>query len=181
LQPVEDLIATAKIDTTDYVDSLINEGTRRRRHPLDAICPQYPVVLLQQRHVCRCRLAHSPRPGLNSPNGHPIDEIAHHARPTQMPAAKTPVPTVAPDTKLMAFAHPNSASYVAWLFRGVIWQHKGNYSDPDFTIRIQEETACALVSSTRQRPQGQVAYNAKDIGADFLDGLTATTMAAPVA
>ncbi len=38
-----------------------------------------------------------------------------------------------------AFAHPNGASYIAWLFQAVVWQYDGEYSDADFNIKINEE------------------------------------------
>ena len=37
-----------------------------------------------------------------------------------------------------AFAHPNGASYIAWLFQGVTWQHGGQYSQPDFTMSLTD-------------------------------------------
>jgi sn-glycerol 3-phosphate transport system substrate-binding protein len=51
-----------------------------------------------------------------------------------------------------AFVHPNSASYIAWLFQGVTWQFNGQYSLPDFTMTMTDENTCGRLSSTRTRP-----------------------------
>ncbi|MCX6014353.1 MAG: ABC transporter substrate-binding protein [Chloroflexales bacterium] len=180
LQPVKDLMAAAKIDTTDYVDSLINEGTRKGDIHWTPFARSTPLFYYNKDMFAAAGLPdRGPKTWAEFAEWAPkLMKLPIMAQPTPDAAATTPVPTVAPDTKLMAFAHPNSASYVAWLFQGVIWQHSGHYSDADFTIRIQEENGVRAGKFYQDSVRkDKWAYNAKDIGADFLNGLTATTMA----
>jgi sn-glycerol 3-phosphate transport system substrate-binding protein len=76
-----------------------------------------------------------------------------------------------------AFAHPGAASYVAWLFHGVIWQYGGSYSDPDFTIRIQEEPGVTAGNFYRDTVQTfKWATTPQDVTQDFVNGLAASAM-----
>jgi sn-glycerol 3-phosphate transport system substrate-binding protein len=76
-----------------------------------------------------------------------------------------------------AFAHPGAASYIAWLFQGVIWQHGGRYSDPDFTMRIDEEGGVRAGTFYRDTTQTyKWATTPKDVTVDFTTGLTASAM-----
>jgi sn-glycerol 3-phosphate transport system substrate-binding protein len=38
-----------------------------------------------------------------------------------------------------AFVHPNGASFIAWLFQCVAWQHGGQYSNDDFSMTMTNE------------------------------------------
>ena len=76
-----------------------------------------------------------------------------------------------------AFSHPDGASYIAWLFQGVIWQHGGRYSDPDFTIRTNEAEGVAAGEFYRSTvADGWVPMTA-DQETDFVNGLSASMMA----
>lgn len=162
LQPLKDLMAVEKVDTTDYADSLINEGTRKGDLWWVPFARSTPLFYYNK------------------------DIFAEAGLPDRGPATWAEFAEWAPKLVKMdggsmtraAFAHPNSASYVAWLFQGVIWQHSGRYSDPDFTIRIQEENGVRAGKFYQDSVlTGKWASNAKDVGADFLGGLTAATIA----
>ncbi len=76
-----------------------------------------------------------------------------------------------------AFAHPDGASYIAWLFQGVAWQFGGKYSDPDFTMHMtHEETVRAGQFYKDTVHELGWAVPSKDIQADFIGGFTAATM-----
>ena len=162
LQPLKDLMAAQQIDGADFADSLINEGTRKGDIHWVPFARSTPLFYYNK------------------------DIFAEVGLPDRGPETWAEFAEWAPKLLKMdgstmaraAFAHPNSASYVAWLFQGVIWQHSGRYSDPDFTIRIQEENGVRAGKFYQDSVlTGKWASNAKDIGADFLGGLTATTIA----
>lgn len=181
LQPVKDLMAAAQIDPNDYVDSLINEGTRKGDIYWTPFARSTPLFYYNKDMFAAVGLPDRGPTTWAEFSGEwapKLMQLPIAAQPTPDAAATTPVPTVSPDAKVMAFAHPNGASYVAWLFQGVTWQHGGKYSDPDFTIRLQEENGVRAGKFYQDSVlKDKWAYNAKDIGADFINGLTATTMA----
>lgn len=182
LQPVKDLMAAASIDPSDYVDSLINEGTRKGDIHWVPFARSTPLFYYNKDAFAAAGLPdRGPETWAEFAEWAPKLAKLNVMPPMATPdaAATTPVPTIDPMASMMPFAHPNSASYVAWLFQGVIWQHSGKYSDPDFTIRIQEENGVRAGKFYQDsvNATNKWAYNAKDIGADFINGLTATTMA----
>ncbi len=75
-----------------------------------------------------------------------------------------------------AFAHPGAASYVAWLFQGVIWQWGGRYSDPDFKIRIAEPEGVAAGEFYRSTVTQGWANVPQNIDNDFRTGISAAMM-----
>ena len=162
LQPLKELMASQNIDTADYVDSLINEGTRKGDIWWVPFARSTPLFYYNK------------------------DVWAEAGLPDRGPETWAEFAEWAPKLVKMdgetmtrsAFAHPNGASYIAWLFQGVIWQHSGKYSDPDFTIRIQEENGVRAGKFFQDTVLTQKwATNAQDIGADFTNGLTAAIMA----
>jgi sn-glycerol 3-phosphate transport system substrate-binding protein len=76
-----------------------------------------------------------------------------------------------------AFGHPSSASYIAWLFQGVVWQFGGEYSDADFNMKLNEEGAVAAGNFYRSSVADGWATTPVDPDADFLNGLTCAQMA----
>ena len=121
LAPLNDLIAANEIDTADYVESLYNEGVR------DGVSYWLPMA------------RSTPLFYYN------VDAFAEVGL-EEAPEFWSQLVEVAPELvqkdgdtiTRSAFTHPTGASYIAWLFQAVIWQHEGAYSDPDFTIRINE-------------------------------------------
>ena len=62
-----------------------------------------------------------------------------------------------------AFVHPDSASYIAWLFQGVAWQFGGAYSDPDFTFRMTEENTVFWSKNTGYMPVRKSAASSEEM------------------
>lgn len=81
------------------------------------------------------------------------------------------------DEQRVAFAHPSSGSYIAWLFQGVTWAFGGHYSDADFTIRIAEPETVTAGQFYRSSVDDGWASTPDDVVADFASGLTASMMA----
>jgi sn-glycerol 3-phosphate transport system substrate-binding protein len=75
-----------------------------------------------------------------------------------------------------AFAHPGAASYIAWLFQGVIWQWGGAYSDPDFKIRIAEPAAAQAGEFYRSTTTEGWASTPANLDNDFRGGVAASIM-----
>src|SRR5207237_6173314 len=63
-----------------------------------------------------------------------------------------------------------AASYSAWVFQGVDWAYGGAYSDPDFTIRIQEPNGIKAGELWRAAVRDGWATPSKDPGTDFNSG-----------
>jgi sn-glycerol 3-phosphate transport system substrate-binding protein len=160
LAPLNDFLAANEIDTADYVDSLYNEGVR------DGVSYWLPFA------------RSTPLFYYN------VDAFAEVGL-DEAPEFWSELVDAAPDlvrkdgdtVTRSAFAHPNSASYIAWLFQGVIWQHEGAYSDPDFTIRINEPNGVAAGEFYRSSTADGWATTPDDPETDFVNGLTASIMA----
>ena len=77
-------------------------------------------------------------------------------------------------TTRYAFAHPNAASYIAWLFQGVIWQFGGRYSDDKFKMLMDSPEGIEAGNYVRSQVFTLKYTNvtAKDVNADFLAGTT---------
>lgn len=77
-----------------------------------------------------------------------------------------------------AFMHPNGASYIAWLFQGVTWQHGGQYSQPDFTMTMTDPNTlrAAQFYQDTANSLGWAGLSA-DINKDFIGGVAASMLA----
>jgi sn-glycerol 3-phosphate transport system substrate-binding protein len=77
-----------------------------------------------------------------------------------------------------AFLHPNGASYIAWLFQGVVWQHGGQYSQPDFTMTMTDENTlrAAQLYQDTARSLGWATLS-QDVNKDFIGGVGAAMLA----
>ena len=159
--PLDDLAAAEAIDFSDYQDPLINEGLRQGKHwwlpfarstPLFYYNkPMWEAAGLEDRGPETWTEFMEWAPKLMQMNG---DEM-----------------TVA------AFSHPDGASYIAWLFQGVAWQFGGKYSDPEFNMFMNDEKTVAAGQFYKDTVHTyKWARPSKDIGADFLNGLTAAAM-----
>jgi sn-glycerol 3-phosphate transport system substrate-binding protein len=81
------------------------------------------------------------------------------------------------EIRTAAFAHPDGASYIAWLFQGVVWQFGGKYSDPDFTMHMTDENTIRAGQFYYDTVHTyQWAVPATDPQADFIGGFTASAM-----
>jgi sn-glycerol 3-phosphate transport system substrate-binding protein len=160
LAPLNDLIAANEIDTADYVESLYNEGVRDGVSYWLPMARSTPLFYYNVDAFSEVGLEEAPEfwselvevaPELVKKDGDTITRAA--------------------------FSHPTGASYIAWLFQAVIWQHEGAYSDPDFTIRINEPNGVKAGEFYRSSTQDGWATLPADNEADFANGLTASVMA----
>lgn len=157
---LDDLAAAAGVDFTDYVDSLIEEGNRDGVHYWVPFARSTPLFYYNKEAFAEVGLTEAPT------NWSQLVEVAPEL-----------VRTEGGTVTRSAFAHPDSASYVAWLFQGVVWQHGGQYSDADFNIKINEEGAVAAGEFYRSSVQDGWATTPVDPNIDFQAGFTTAIMA----
>ncbi len=161
LLPLDDLFAANGIDTSDYVDPLINEGTRKGVVYWVPFARSTPLFYYNKQVWEEAGL---PDRGPNT-----WSEFLEWVPKL--------VKQEGGNTVRYAFAHPSAASYIAWLFQPVVWQWGGRYSDPDFTIRIQEDPAVEAATFYLASVRDGWAVPSKDIVAEFVNGGTAAMKA----
>jgi sn-glycerol 3-phosphate transport system substrate-binding protein len=161
LVPLDDLLAAENVDVSDYQDPLINEGVRQGVHYWIPFARSTPLFYYNK------------------------EKWAAAGLPDRGPETWAEFMEWAPnllekdgDTiRVSAFAHPDGASYIAWLFQGVTWQFGGKYSDPDFTMHMTaEDTVRAGQFYKDTVHEYGWAAPSKDMSADFIGGFTASAM-----
>jgi sn-glycerol 3-phosphate transport system substrate-binding protein len=161
LVALDDLAVAAEIDFADYQDSLINEGLRQGQHWWLPFARSTPLFYYNKEQWAAA--------GLPDRGPETWDEFMEWA--PQLVQQEGDEMTVA------AFEHPDGASYIAWLFQGVAWQFGGAYSDPDFNMLMTDENTVAGGQFYKDSVHEYAwARPSKDIGADFINGLTASAM-----
>jgi sn-glycerol 3-phosphate transport system substrate-binding protein len=162
LLPLDDLAASANIDFSDFQDSLINEAFRQEKHWWMPFARSTPLFYYNREMWAAA--------GLPDRGPETWDEF--------MEWAPKLVQMEGDEMKVSAFVHPDGASYIAWLFQGVAWQFGGKYSDPDFTMHMTDEKTVAAGQFYKDTVhEYKWARPAKDITADFINGLSAAMMA----
>ncbi len=160
LAPMTDLFAANSIDTSDYVESLFNEGVRDGVNYWVPMARSTPLFYFNRELF----------DGVGLPDG--------PATWDDLTAVAQELVTKDGDTiTRSAFAHPNGASYIAWLFQAVIWQFDGAYSDPDFNILINQENGVNAGNFYRSSVLDGWATTPDNQVTDFVNGYTASTMA----
>jgi sn-glycerol 3-phosphate transport system substrate-binding protein len=160
LAPLNDLITANNVDTTDYVDSLINEGNRDGVQYWMPMARSTPLFYFNRDAFKEVGVTEAPKTW---------DEFMSYAPQLVKKDGDT--------ITRAAFGHPSSASYIAWLFQGVVWQHGGEYSDAEFNMKLNEEGAVAAGNFYRSSVADGWATTPVDPDADFINGLTASQMA----
>jgi sn-glycerol 3-phosphate transport system substrate-binding protein len=155
LAPLNDLISANQLDTTDYVDSLINEGNRNGQQYWIPFARSTPLFYYNKDVFTAAGLTAAPKTW---------DEFV------------AATPDLMGDNR-SAFAHPSAASYVAWLFQPVVWQYGGAFSDADFNILINKPEAVAAGEFYKSSVADGWATTPDDPEADFESGLTAAILA----
>jgi sn-glycerol 3-phosphate transport system substrate-binding protein len=161
LLPLDELLAAENVDLADYQDSLINEGVRQGVHYWVPFARSTPLFYYNKQQWADA--------GLPDRGPETWAEFSEWAPKLVKMDGETMATT--------AFAHPDGASYIAWLFQPVVWQFGGKYSDPDFTMHMTDENtvrAGQFYADTVHTLNW--ARPSKDIGADFINGLTAAAM-----
>lgn len=161
LQPLDDYIAATNLDTQDYVDSLWNEGVRQGVQYWIPFARSTPLFYYNAEVLEEASL----------------DPSVFENWDTIVENAEALMARDGDQTTRYAFGHPNAASYIAWLFQGVIWQFNGEYSQPDFTITIDEPAGIEAGNFYRDSVANGWAGATEDHVADFSTGLFASIMA----
>lgn len=158
---LDDLIAAEGVDIDDYQDSLINEGVRQGVHYWVPFARSTPLFYYNKEKWAAA--------GLEDRGPETWAEFTEWA--------PSLIEKDGDELRTSAFAHPNGASYIAWLFQGVVWQFGGKYSDPDFTMHMtNEDTIRAGQFYYDSVHTGAWAVPATDMQADFIGGFTAAAM-----
>lgn len=161
LLPLDDLLAAEGVDLADYQDSLINEGLRQDKHYWIPFARSTPLFYYNKQMWADAGL-----PDRGPETWAEFSEWAPKLVKTDGDSMTT-----------AAFAHPDGASYIAWLFQPVAWQFGGKFSDPDFTMHMTDENTVRAGQFYADSVHTlQWAQPSKDIGADFLNGLAAASM-----
>lgn len=161
LEPLDSYYEAHDIDTSDYVDSLFEEGIR-----LDQ---SYWVPFARSTPIFYYNKEMWEEAGLPDRGPETWDEFEEWAQDLVVRDGDT--------VERAAFSHPGAASYIAWLFQGVIWQYEGSYSDPDFTIRINEAEGVEAAEFYRRSVAEGWASTPDDLNLEFTNRLTASMMA----
>lgn len=161
LQPLDELMAVTDIDPQDYQDPLINEGIRQGKLYWLPFARSTPLFYYNKEKWATA--------GLPDRGPETWDEFEEWApKLVEMEGEKL---------KTAAFAHPDGASYIAWLFQGVVWQFGGQYSDPDFTMFMTDENTLEAGQFYRDTVHTMKwAVPSKDMAVDFVNGFTAAAM-----
>ena len=160
LAPLNDLLSAGGVDTTDYVDSLFNEGVRNGESYWIPMARSTPLFYYNV-------------------------EMFNEVGLTEAPKKWADLTAVAPElvqkdgdtVTRTAFVHPSAGSYIAWLFQCVTWQYEGRFSDEDFNVLINQPEAVAAGEFYRASVADGWAGTPDDITTDFVNGLTASMMA----
>ncbi len=159
---LDGLAKQASVDFADYEPVLLNEGKRQDKQFWVPFARSTPLFYYNK------------------------DVFAEVGLPDRAPETWAEFSEWAP--KLMkkdgdtlarsAFAHPNGASYIAWLFQGVTWQHGGQFSQPDFTMSLTDPNTlrAAQFYQDTANTLGWASLSS-DINKDFVGGVAATMMA----
>lgn len=158
--PLNDLLAQANVDPTDYVDVLLEEGTRQEKIMWIPFARSTPLFYYNKDHWAEA--------GLPDRGPENWDEFMEWA------------PKLIKEeggVKRYAFGHPAAGSYIAWTFHGVAWQFGGAYSKPDFTMTMTDPNtieAGTFFSDTVNNFGW--ATLPKDVTQDFINGLVSSAI-----
>ena len=161
IQPLDDLLAAAKVDTTDYVDVLWNEGLRKGKHYWVPFARSTPLFYYNKELWAEA--------GLPDRGPETWDEF--------MDWAPKLMKKEGGEIKRAAFGHPGAASYIAWLFQGVVWQFGGQYSKPDFTMTMTDPNTveAGVFYGDTVNKYGWAIFS-KELNKDFVTGVVASAM-----
>ena len=161
LAPLNDFLTANNVDTSDYVDSLYNEGVRDGVSYWLPFARSTPLFYFNREAFAEA--------GLPDRGPETWDEFLEWIPSLLVEEGGT--------TTRHAFGHPNAASYVAWLFQPVVWQWGGAYSDADFNIMLNQPEAVAAGEFYKSSVTDGWALPSVDHVVDFNNGLTTAIVA----
>jgi len=147
LQPLDDLMKAENINPSDYVDVFYKETVRAGKQVVLPFARSTPIFYYNKDAWAKA--------GLEDRGPKTWDEFNNDFAPK----LKSLAPVV--------HALGGAASYSAWVFQGVCWAYGGLYSDPDFTIRIQEPNSVKAGEMWRSMVSGGIGQASQDPGTDF--------------
>ena len=156
LAPLDDLMKAENINASDYVDVLYKETVRAGKQVVLPFARSTPIFYYNKDAWAKAGL---PDRGPNT-----WDEFINDFAPK----LKGQAPAV--------HAQGGSTSYAAWVFQGVDWAYGGAYSDPDFTIRIQEPNSVKAGEMWRSMITSGFGQFSQDPGTDFKSGAATSYM-----
>jgi sn-glycerol 3-phosphate transport system substrate-binding protein len=152
LQPLDDLMQAENVNPADYIDVFYKETVRAGKQVVLPFARSTPIFYYNKDAWAKA--------GLPDRGPKTWDEFNNDFAPKLKPLAPS------------AHAFGGAASYSAWVFQGVDWAYGGSYSDPDFTIRIQEPNSVKAGELWRSMVASGAATASKDPATDFKTGAT---------
>jgi len=162
LAPANPFMKSAGVSPSDFVDSFINEGSRQGNFYWIPFARSTPLFYYNKDMFQAAGL----------------DEKAVATWDAFVASAEKLVKRQGDKLSVAAYASPNDASYIAWVFQPVVWAFGGRYSDDNDQITIDQQPAIdagQLFSDLVWKYK--VASIPKDIVVDFSNGLAASMMA----
>ncbi len=159
---LDDLAKQVNLDFADYEPVLLNEGVRQDKHFWIPFARSTPLFYYNKQLWAEA--------GLPDRAPETWAEFGEWA----------PKLVVKEGDKLTraAFLHPTGASYIAWLFQGVTWQHGGQYSLPDFTMTMTDPNTLRA-GQFYQDTANELGWATlvQDLNKDFISGVGAAMLA----
>ncbi|MBV9579733.1 MAG: ABC transporter substrate-binding protein, partial [Chloroflexi bacterium] len=150
LQPLDDLMKAQNVNPSDYVDVFYKETIRAGKQVVLPFARSTPIFYYNKDAWAKAGL---PDRGPNS-----WDEFTNDFAPKLKP--------LAPAVHGLGGGPTNEA----WTFQGIDWAYGGSYSDPDFTIRIQEPNSVKAGELWRTMVSSGIAQASQDVATDFNSG-----------
>ena len=158
LEPLDDHLKKVNQDPKDFVESLINEGTRQGKIWWVPFARSTPLFYYNRTLFKEA--------GLPDRGPKTWTELRDWGKELQKLGK--------PDMK--AYAFTNAKNYNAWHFQGNIWQWNANYSDKNLDVKIDQPNAVAAGEFLRTFVhEDKLGYMAPDQSVDFINGLCAMT------
>lgn len=157
LQPLDDYIAADQLDTSDYVDSLINEGNKLGSQWWMPWARSTPLFYYNKDVFTEAGL----------PDGPKTWEELRTAAPSMV---------IKDGDTFTRSAFALAAVGDAWGFQGMIWSFGGRYSDDDFNMMLNNEAGVAAGEFYKSMVTDGWASLSSDAAADFISGLTASSV-----
>lgn len=162
LGELDGLAQEAGVDFADYEPVLLNEGVRQGKHFWVPFARSTPLFYYNKQLFQEAGLPdRAPESWAEFEEWAPALTKSEGGSITQA-----------------AFGHPNGASYIAWLFQGVVWQHGGQYSQPDFTMTMTDPNTLRAAQLYQDSvTTKKYAILSQDLNKDFTGGVVAAMMA----